>query len=396
MYKISVIIPVYNTGQYLEQCMASLEKQTIGFENLEVIMADDCSTDNSREKMKLYAQQYENVRCIYLGENSGAAGRPRNEAMKLASAEYIMFLDPDDLYFEGACEALLSEIEQKQVDLASGYFATFDDIHGILEENLFAERMIEEKIYHMPEDISHIAKFKNAFACKIYKHEIIKKADLSFPEKIIGQDSVFMWDYLFHIHTVSYVSVPVLMYQLRKEHNPSVSFTLTQKHFEDVLESMRLIRELFAAYGMEGQTRYAFSNINVYYIQQMIDSSLPGHSLENILSQWKWLLAEADYDQEADIYTKIVMCDVRKNDMKEVAEKILLLREQKHYQMDIEKARDWWRGQAEAKDKEIEHYQEIEKELKKWIQELEGARKIRQNWLLRWMRQLCSRRERDL
>lgn len=395
MYKISIIIPVYNAGQYIEECMASLKKQTIGFENLEVIMADDRSTDNSREKMERYAQQYENVTCIYLSENSGAAGKPRNEAMKLASAEYMMFLDPDDIYFENACEILLNEMEQKQVDLVSGYFTTFDDTDGILEENIFAKRNIEEKIYHMPEDISDIAKFKNAFCCKIYRHEIIKHEKIIFPEKIIGQDSVFMWDYLFHINTVCYKPVPVLGYRLRKENNPSVSFTLTQKHFEDVLESMRLIRELFAAYGLEGQTIYAFGDINVYYIRQMIDSSLSEAVLEELLRQWGWLLMEADQVEEKDAYTNIVMCDVRRNDMKGAAKKILLLREQKCYQQEAEKARDWWRKQAEAKDKEIENYQKIEKELRKWIQELEDARDMRRSRLKKWMIQLCGRRKKD-
>lgn len=364
MYKISIIIPVYNTARYLQACIESLQKQSIGFGHLEIILADDHSTDHSRELMKKYEEQNANIRCIYLSENSGAAGRPRNEAMKLASAPYLMFLDSDDFYFEHACENLYQAIEQTGAGLVSGYFSTFDDTDGILEENIFAGRGLEKRLYSMPKELGEIAKFKNGFFSKIYRRSVIEKGVVLFPEKIIGQDSVFMWDYLFHVKDVYYLPVPVVGYRIRKGEDPSVSFTLTRKHFEDVLESMRLIWELFVKFGQEEQTGYAFGGIHVYYIGQMIDSDLSANVLEELLKSWEWLLVSTEDKQEKDIFTRIVMRDVRRKEMREAAEKILLLREQKGYQNEIEKAREWWRKQAECKDQEIKK----QKEANRWWQ----------------------------
>lgn len=61
MYKISLTIPVYNAEKYLEELLESIKKQTIGFENIQIIMVDDCSTDNSKKIMDKYAEEYQNI-----------------------------------------------------------------------------------------------------------------------------------------------------------------------------------------------------------------------------------------------------------------------------------------------------------------------------------------------
>lgn len=406
MYKISIIIPVYNTARYLQACIQSLQKQTIGFEHLQVILADDCSTDNSRELMQGYEKQCANIKCIYLEENSGAAGMPRNQAMKLATAPYLMFLDSDDYYYANACEDLYQAMEQTKADIVSGYFSTFDDREGMLEENIFAGRELRKGMYQMPEDLKEIAKFKNGFFSKIYRRDMIEQEKVLFPEKIIGQDSVFLWEYLFHVKKVYYLPVPVVGYRLRKQEDRSVSFTYTRKHFMDILESMRLIYELFAAFGQEKQVGAVYCDINAYYIGQMMDSDLETDELEEVLKSWEWLFIRAQKKQETDLFTKIVMYDVGCKRMREAAETMNLLRELKRYQKEIENARDWWRKQAEGKDIEIDRLKKAaawwqdqsekkdleiknlrntEEELRKWVQELEAAREYflqeRKNWI---------------
>ena len=139
MYKISIIIPVYNAEDYLQECIESLQNQTIGFENLEIIMSDDGSTDDSRNIMKKFEEQYNNVKGLYFDENSGAAGRPRNEAMKIATAEYLMFLDSDDMYYDNACKMLFEALQSIKADCISGYYSTFDE-DGVWEENVLNGR----------------------------------------------------------------------------------------------------------------------------------------------------------------------------------------------------------------------------------------------------------------
>ena len=106
MYKVSVIVPVYNSADKLQRAFDSVYNQSLGFENIELILIDDASTDNSRDIIDNYVSKYDNVKSIYLDENSGYAGRPRNIGVHNANAPYLMFLDADDFYFENACELL--------------------------------------------------------------------------------------------------------------------------------------------------------------------------------------------------------------------------------------------------------------------------------------------------
>ncbi len=89
---ISVIIPIYNAEKYLEQCMDSILNQT--YKNLEVILVDDGSKDNSYGKCKLYAEK-DNRFFVYHRSNSGVSNM-RDYGLEMAGGDYITFLDPDD------------------------------------------------------------------------------------------------------------------------------------------------------------------------------------------------------------------------------------------------------------------------------------------------------------
>ena len=93
MPKVSVIIPVYNTEKYLEKCLDSVCNQTLS--DIEIICVDDCSTDNSLNILKEYAQKDNRIKLIEFKENKGAAAA-RNEGIKAATGEYIGFIDSDD------------------------------------------------------------------------------------------------------------------------------------------------------------------------------------------------------------------------------------------------------------------------------------------------------------
>jgi glycosyltransferase involved in cell wall biosynthesis len=110
MYKISVIIPVFNAEKTLSGAFNSMLNQTFDFEDIEVIFVDDCSTDNSRNIIMDFVNQYDNVKLICNEQNSGYAGKPRNVGILNATADYLMFLDPDDEFYEDAFEFLYNKI----------------------------------------------------------------------------------------------------------------------------------------------------------------------------------------------------------------------------------------------------------------------------------------------
>ena len=110
MYNISIIIPVYNKEDTIQRAFESIKNQSIGFESLEVIFVDDSSIDNSVNIIKELSDNYKNVKSINLSENSGFAGKPRNVGIENATAPYLMFLDPDDVFLEDACKILYESI----------------------------------------------------------------------------------------------------------------------------------------------------------------------------------------------------------------------------------------------------------------------------------------------
>lgn len=122
MYKISIIVPVFNVEDTLQDALDSIKNQSIGFENLEVIFVDDKSTDDSSNIIRDFSKRYDNVKSICLSENSGFAGKPRNVGIENATAPYLMFLDPDDIFLEDACEVLYDNITENDLELVSGNY----------------------------------------------------------------------------------------------------------------------------------------------------------------------------------------------------------------------------------------------------------------------------------
>ena len=109
-YKVSIIMPVYNAQKYLTDSLESIVNQSIGVENLEVIIVNDASTDASKGIIDEYCKRHSNFKAIHLTENIGGAYGPRNVALEHVSSDYVMFLDADDTFLPDACELLYTEI----------------------------------------------------------------------------------------------------------------------------------------------------------------------------------------------------------------------------------------------------------------------------------------------
>ena len=107
--KVSVIVPVYNVENYIEQALNSLLGQTLS--DLEIIAVDDGSSDKSGEILDQYAQEYpQRIEVLHI-QNSGA-GNARNEGLKRAKGKYIGFLDSDDWVAEDMYETLYNKAEK--------------------------------------------------------------------------------------------------------------------------------------------------------------------------------------------------------------------------------------------------------------------------------------------
>src|SRR5699024_7351542 len=113
---VSIVVPVYNAGRYLQDCLASLLAQDLPTDRFEVIAVDDGSTDGSGELLDELATRHGNLGVIHQ-ENSGWAGRPRNVGMDLARGRYIFFADADDQMAPDAARALVTFADTHRSDV---------------------------------------------------------------------------------------------------------------------------------------------------------------------------------------------------------------------------------------------------------------------------------------
>lgn len=184
---ISVIVPVYNVAQYLEKSIESIQQQT--YQNLEIILVDDGSTDESGRLCEQIAEQDERV-LVYHKENEGLS-QARNDGLKQAHGDYVIFIDSDDYIHPEMIASLYQQLVKEDADVSScGVMNVYansespqtenqDDYFICDTETFLREYLIGEKI---PGTICN----------KLIKREIA--AQLTFPKGLIYEDAYYHFD----------------------------------------------------------------------------------------------------------------------------------------------------------------------------------------------------------
>jgi len=183
MAKISVIIPVYNAEDTLHACMDCLLSQTLP--DIEIILVNDGSTDKSGELCELYAKSNSSVRT--LNKENGGAASARNEGLKLATGEYIGFVDCDDRIESDMYEYLLGKAEAYSADIVQ--CATYLDTDSTSEVIHSPDKdIIRDGVANFDRDFFRTLSSSNW--SKLYKREVIEGISFS-PSYVIGEDLYF-------------------------------------------------------------------------------------------------------------------------------------------------------------------------------------------------------------
>lgn len=202
---VSIIIPVFNSEQYLQRCFDSVISQT--YENWEVVLVDDGSSDNSGSMCDFLSEKYNGKVKVIHKQNAGQ-GRARNDGLKSIQGSYVLFLDSDD-YFQSkdAIEKLSSIANKYHPDIISTNFI-FDDRleEGVLEEGLYeGKKEIEKIIVSMVGYSNKDKKHFNLSACtKMYKMDFLEINGLLFPSEreLIWEDLAFNFEAVLKAKTV--------------------------------------------------------------------------------------------------------------------------------------------------------------------------------------------------
>lgn len=191
MEKVSLIVPCYHAEKYIDKCLKSLEEQTYGMENMEIILIDDASGDNTYGHLLRFEEKYpENVLVIGC-ENNAGPGAVRNIGLHYATGAYIAFVDADDIVDVLLLERMYKAIRTYDVDIVECNYKTFTD-----GEKLYSEKRDDDYLIRIetPEDRARLIlnSFKTAVWGRLYKKKFLDENDLFFPENIIyGEDNLF-------------------------------------------------------------------------------------------------------------------------------------------------------------------------------------------------------------
>lgn len=219
MIEVSIIIPVYNSEEYLADCIDSIMAQ--GGCTYEIIIIDDGSTDSSYKIMKEYETKYNNIRTIRQ-ENRGVCSA-RNAGIRVASGQYIIFIDSDDLLYSNSLKNRI--MEAKRCDLLISSYIKMDDIGK--EDTISYLPKCGSIIWNRDETIKELYSgqrmgYQGYLWNKVFRTNIIKTNNIRFDETLFyNEDRLFILQYLLYCETI-HISDSVV-YKYRTNFNGAMS-----------------------------------------------------------------------------------------------------------------------------------------------------------------------------
>lgn len=203
---VSVIVPIYNVEKYLPKCIESIVNQTLT--NIEIILVDDGSTDNSGKIAAEYSKKDQRIKVIY--KENGGQGSARNIGLDISSGEYIGFVDSDDWIDKDMYEKLYLNAKEKKADITVCNRNVYDHGNNVITVVSVKEEVINDVKNNIHEYVVEKLLFKHTVVVynKIYKADVLKNTNIRFKEvKEVGsEDALFNCQLLLHVNKISAIN----------------------------------------------------------------------------------------------------------------------------------------------------------------------------------------------
>ncbi|MDY8136293.1 glycosyltransferase family 2 protein [Aquimarina sp. 2201CG5-10] len=196
MKKISVIVPMYNVAQYLQKCVDSVLQQNVGHEEIEIIMVNDESPDNSLEIANQLAEEHSCIKVV--SQKNKGLGGARNTGVSNATGEYIVFLDADDWLVQNSLDKLLKLASDNNLDILE-FGANLVNEDGEITSTVATNS--EGKLYTGVTYYNTI-KYSGSACNKLYSRLFWERHNLAFLEQIYGEDFEFNTRSFFYAQRV--------------------------------------------------------------------------------------------------------------------------------------------------------------------------------------------------
>lgn len=246
MDKVSVIIPIYNSEQYLKRCIESVLAQT--YSNIEIVLVEDCSNDNSLEICKSYKANNDNIVLLHHQTNQGQT-KTRNEGLKNVTGKWVTFLDSDDAMEPDAIECFVKYSLQFPADfLFCGYKTILQngtkEFHkSELADGVYTRKEIAKELYtKIPLDVL------SCIGAKFYLVDFLTKRKEETPESIkTNYDMAFVVDALNAAEKIAYVNWCGYSYYIR---SGSITYSYRNSMYKSLTSARVKLKSLFLNEGL--------------------------------------------------------------------------------------------------------------------------------------------------
>lgn len=249
MAKVSIIVPVYNVERYVRRCLNKLIDQTL--KEIEIIVVDDGSTDNSAQIVKEYAKKDNRIK--YYRKENGGLSDARNYGLKQATAPYIAFLDSDDYVDVTMYEKMYKKAKKDESDMVECNFIWKYPRHKHKNKKDIGKKYSNQS--------KMLERARVVAWNKLYKRELIEKTKVQFPKGLIYEDIEFFYKLVPYIHTVSFIKEPLVYYVQRKKSIINTQTTRNRDIFKVFDNVVKYYQEKNFYYKYQEELEYSCARI---------------------------------------------------------------------------------------------------------------------------------------
>jgi len=231
--KFSIVIPVYNVEQYVSECLDSVINQT--YQNLEIIVVNDGSTDHSLDIINEYAKK--DFRIVVVNQKNQGLSVARNVGIEKSTGDYLMFIDSDDYISLDVCQSAMDFVGRYgRIDLLQFARYRFDAVKKRKEEICLDDTLIYEGLDFLEKSVNGKRFF--ASSCnKIYRHDFLKQYDMKFIKGIYYEDLYFVFQCMFYCKTIGLLPDTYYFYRV----TPGSITSIIKERDRDVLKTVKLL-----------------------------------------------------------------------------------------------------------------------------------------------------------
>ncbi len=267
MDKISIVVAVYNAEKFLKKCIDSLLYQT--YSNIEIILVNDCSSDNSLGICNEYSSKYNNVVTINNESNFGVSAT-RNAGIDISTGEYICFVDSDDY------------VEQNYLEMLYFYYQKYNTVPicGFVYHDEYNHCKPVEYTWSGGDELVSLGEafrlftelYLTALWNKLFDNRLIKEHNVRFDEELSkGEDLRFSVDYFQKTNTEFVYAFCETLYHYTKLTNTNLMASFARKGAQEGIDSLTIIKNLAEKYNKSAEKEYLiavenYKNNLIYFI----------------------------------------------------------------------------------------------------------------------------------